>query len=59
MKREEICQICGKPAIGYQILVCCVEYVCADHAHPQLLALEPGEKREWGALYFVRYPEPG
>jgi hypothetical protein len=33
---ETICQICGKPAIGLEILGCCKAVVCFDHASPTL-----------------------
>lgn len=50
-----ICQVCTKPAIGMQILGCCAVIVCEDHADPTLLGMQPGERFECGACYYVRY----
>lgn len=49
------CQECGKDAIGYQGFGCCSAYVCADHAHPNLLSLKPGEKVMGDECYLERY----
>ncbi|MDD1709409.1 MAG: hypothetical protein LUQ37_00700 [Methanoregulaceae archaeon] len=53
---ERICDVCGKEAIGMQILGCCGSTVCEEHAEQQLRALNPGEKKEWGVCYFYRFP---
>jgi hypothetical protein len=50
------CDVCGKRAIGIQILGCCCSTVCEEHAEQQLRELKPGEKKEWGVCYFVRFP---
>lgn len=52
---EEFCQVCGKPAIGLEILGCCKVVVCEDHASPFLKNLSSGERMESGACYYVRY----
>ena len=52
---ETICQVCGKPAIGLEILGCCKAVVCEDHASSFLRNLSFGEKLESGACYYVRY----
>ncbi|KQC03024.1 MAG: hypothetical protein APR53_06210 [Methanoculleus sp. SDB] len=59
MEKQEKCQICGKPAIGIQILGCCSQVVCAEHADPVMAGMKPGEKKEWGACYFSRYADRG
>ena len=50
-----ICQVCKKPAIGMQILGCCEVIVCEEHADPTLRGMQPGERFECGACYYVRY----
>jgi len=52
---ETTCQICGKPAIGLEILGCCKAVVCEEHASIFLLNLRTGERLEAGACYYVRY----
>lgn len=52
---DEVCSVCGKRAIGCQILGCCGANVCEEHADPVLRALAPGERRHSGACYFVRF----
>lgn len=59
MSSNTICQICGKPAIGMQILGCCEVIVCEDHAEQVLADMKPGEKKEYGACYFWRYQMTG
>jgi len=49
------CDVCGRDAIGVQILGCCGSTVCEEHADAQLKSLKPGEKKEWGACFFYRY----
>lgn len=52
---ETTCQICGKPAIGLEILGCCKAVVCEEHASLFLRNLLPGQRLEAGACYYVRY----
>ena len=52
---EIICQICGKPAIGIEILGCCKQVVCEEHASPFLRQLSPGERLNHEACYYARY----
>lgn len=54
MERKK-CQYCDKEAIGYQGFGCCSAYVCADHAHTNLLALRPGENLSGDECYLERY----
>lgn len=54
---KKICDVCGREAIGMQILGCCASTVCDEHAEQQLRGLSPGEKLQWGVCYFVRFPE--
>ena len=49
------CDICGREAIGMQILACCCSTVCSEHAEPMLRELAPGEKKEWGVCYYWRF----
>ncbi len=49
------CDFCAKKAIGMQILGCTTQNVCEDHAEKMLVALKPGERKDWGDCYFVRY----
>ena len=49
------CDFCKKKAIGMQILGCCKQEVCEDHAEQMLLVMKPGERKDWGACYYVRY----
>jgi len=51
------CQVCGKPAIGMQILGCCQSVVCSEHAEKILVSMVPGERQEWGSCYFWRFTE--
>jgi len=59
MNNNESCQLCGKPAIGMQILGCCSYIVCEKHAEKILLSMKPGEKSEYGSCYFWRYQKEG
>ncbi|NLV26371.1 MAG: hypothetical protein GXY48_04285 [Methanomicrobiales archaeon] len=54
-ENEKFCQICGKPAIGIEILGCCKQVVCEDHASSFLKNLSPGEHLNAEACYYVRY----
>lgn len=56
---ETTCQVCGKPAIGMEILGCCKCVVCEEHASMHLRNLSPGEKLISDACYYVRYNKPG
>jgi hypothetical protein len=49
------CTVCGKEAIGMQILECCTSLVCEEHADPMLRDLKPGELKEWGVCCFLRF----
>ncbi|GAB7015930.1 hypothetical protein [Methanogenium cariaci] len=49
------CDFCEKKAIGMQILGCVSQNVCEDHAEQMLVAMKPGERKDWGACYYVRY----
>ena len=51
------CSVCGKEAIGLQIMGCCTALVCGEHAEPMLRELKPGEIREWGICCFQRFGE--
>ncbi len=51
----ERCEICGRDAIGIQCLGCCAAKVCVEHAVAQLREMKPGEHREWGVCYFIRF----
>lgn len=55
---KRTCDVCGKDAIGMQTLGCCSSTVCEEHAESQLREMRPGEKKEWGICYFVRFGEP-
>jgi len=55
MTSNDLCHVCGKPAIGMQIFGCCPSTVCEDHAEKILLSMKPGEKSEYGACFFWRY----
>ena len=52
---KRTCDVCGKDAIGIQILGCCGSTVCEEHAADMLKDMKPGEKKEWGACFFYRY----
>ncbi|MDI9632881.1 MAG: hypothetical protein QFX32_02350 [Methanolinea sp.] len=52
---REKCDLCGRPAIGLQVMGCCGYRVCEDHADPRLRDLEPGGRLEWGGCYFMRF----
>jgi hypothetical protein len=54
MERKK-CQYCEMDAIGYQGFGCWTAYVCADHAHSNLLALRPGEKISGSEYYLERF----
>ncbi|OPX69185.1 MAG: hypothetical protein A4E37_00748 [Methanoregulaceae archaeon PtaB.Bin056] len=54
---KRTCDVCGRQAIGIQILGCCGSTVCEQHAEDRLKRMRPGEKMEWGACYFYRYEE--
>jgi hypothetical protein len=49
------CSVCGKEAIGMQIMGCCTAFVCEEHAEPMLRGLKPGEIKEWGICCFQRF----
>ena len=49
------CDFCEKRAIGMQILGCVTQHVCEDHAEEILVEMKPGERKEWGVCYYVRY----
>jgi len=51
------CDFCEKKAIGMQILGCVTQNVCEDHAEDMLVAMNPGERKDWGECYFIRYDE--
>ena len=55
MVEKRKCQFCEKDAIGYQGFGCCSAFVCTDHAHSNLLALEPGEKISTDECYLERF----
>ncbi|PWR74388.1 hypothetical protein [Methanospirillum lacunae] len=57
IQENTFCQVCGKPAIGMQILGCCQSVVCSNHAEKTLISMMPGEKQEWGSCYFWRFKE--
>ena len=59
MVMKQICDFCGKEAIGIQSLECCYSTVCEEHAESQLCEMKPGEKKEWGVCYFYRFEVPG
>lgn len=52
-----VCDVCGKEAIGMQIMGCCTSTVCEEHAEPMLRGLKPGELKEWGICCFLRFGE--
>ncbi len=54
---KKTCDVCGKEAIGIQVLGCCASTVCSEHAEQMLRELNPGEKKTWGACYFERYED--
>ncbi len=56
-KERPVCEFCGEPAIGVQILGCCRQEVCYRHAEQQLRDMKSGEQKEWGICYYVRYDE--
>lgn len=56
---KPICDVCGREAIGMQTLGCCASTVCEEHAESQLREMKPGEKKEWGICYFVRFTDEG
>jgi hypothetical protein len=49
------CDVCGKEAIGLQIMGCCTSVVCEEHAEPMLRELQPGGIREWGICCFQKF----
>ena len=49
------CDVCGKEAIGMQIMGCCTSVVCEEHADAMLRGLKPGEIKEWGICCFQRF----
>jgi hypothetical protein len=49
------CSVCGKEAIGMQIMECCTTFVCEEHAEQMLRDLKPGEIKEWGVCCFKRF----
>jgi hypothetical protein len=51
----QVCDVCGREAIGFQIMGCCTAVVCEEHAEPMLRGLKPGEIREWGICCFQRF----
>jgi hypothetical protein len=55
MMEQKKCDYCEKDAIGYQGFGCCSAYVCADHAHTNLLALRPGENLSGDECYLERF----
>jgi len=55
--RKKTCDVCGKEAVGMQILGCCASTVCEEHAEYQLRDMKPGEQKEWGVCYFFRFPD--
>lgn len=55
MTNNQRCDFCEKKAIGMQILGCVTQHVCEDHAEEMLVAMKPGEQKEWGVCYYVRY----
>ena len=55
METKKTCDICGKEAIGMQIMGCCSSTLCEEHADAHLKELKPGEKKEWGVCYFYRF----
>ncbi|MDI6718278.1 MAG: hypothetical protein QMD46_01515 [Methanomicrobiales archaeon] len=56
---DQICDVCGRAAIGIQIFGCCASTVCEEHADARLRELGPGKKRGWGECYFYRFEDPG
>jgi hypothetical protein len=56
---RETCSVCGKEAIGMQIMGCCTSVVCEEHADPMLRILKPGELKEWGICCFLRFGDEG
>jgi hypothetical protein len=52
---RQACSVCGKDAIGMQIMGCCTAIVCEEHAEPMLRELKPGELKEWGICCFLRF----
>jgi hypothetical protein len=52
---ERFCQVCGKSAIGIEILGCCKVVACEEHASQFLRNLSSGERLEAGTCYYVRY----
>jgi len=52
---KKTCDVCGKEAIGIQILGCCSSSVCEEHALAPMRDMKPGEKKEWGGCFFWRY----
>ena len=54
---RQVCSVCGKAAIGLQIMGCCHSVVCEEHAEPMLRQLKPGELKEWGVCCFLRFAE--
>ncbi len=55
MEMKKTCDVCGKEAIGMQIMGCCSSILCEEHADVHLKELKPGEKKEWGVCYFYRF----
>ncbi|GAB7015929.1 hypothetical protein JCM10550A_12970 [Methanogenium cariaci] len=49
------CDFCEKKAIGMQILGCVSQNVCEDHAEQMLVEMKPGERKDWGECYYIRY----
>ena len=52
---RRVCDVCGKEAIGMQIMGCCTSVVCEEHAEPMLRGLKPGELKEWGICCYLRF----
>ncbi len=55
MGMKKTCDVCGKPAIGIQMLGCCSASVCEEHAESFMKELKPGEQKSWGTCFFYRF----
>lgn len=56
---HEVCEVCGRPAIGMQSLGCCASTVCTEHAAPALRDARPGEMIVTECCVYHRFGQNG
>jgi len=55
MPPKQVCEECGKEAIGLQSFGCCTAIVCEEHAHSILRGMKPGQIYSSGECCFQRF----